>query len=154
MGKFLTNDFPMGQTTSQTIDEQFEAGLKRYQDGEPIETLIPTFKELSAQAPKNSAIYTCLSWLYLLAEKPNAAYKSAQKAIKITPQDPQAHINIAIAILDSGRKGVREHIELATQLVTSVEEVQDDIRLNFKEGLTRKPDWNSLKKVENWIFNS
>ncbi|MEM1252363.1 MAG: hypothetical protein AAGI69_08010 [Cyanobacteria bacterium P01_H01_bin.21] len=137
---------------SQTIDEQFEAGLNRYQAGEPVETLIPTFKDLSAQAPKNSAIYTCLSWLYLLAEKPNAAYKAAQKAIKITPQDPQAHINIAIAILDSDRKGVREHIELASQLVMSVEEVQDDIRQNFKEGLTRKPDWKSLKKVEKWIF--
>lgn len=139
---------------SQTIDELFEAGLNRYQSGESVETLIPTFKELSTQAPKNSAIYTCLSWLYLLAEKPNAAYKAAQKAIKLTPQDPQAHINIAIAILDSGRKGVREHVELATQLVMSVEEVQADIRENFKEGLTRKPDWNSLKKVENWIFNS
>ncbi|MBX2863904.1 MAG: hypothetical protein KTR27_10130 [Leptolyngbyaceae cyanobacterium MAG.088] len=139
---------------SQTIDELFEAGLNRYQDGESVDTLIPTFKELSAQAPKNSAIYTCLSWLYLLAEKPNAAYKAAQKAIKLTPQDPQAHINIAIAILESGRKGVREHIELASQLVMSVEEVQDDIRQNFKEGLTRKPDWKSLKKVENWIFNS
>ena len=148
MGKFLTVTFPM----SQTIDEQFEAGLNRYQAGESVETLLPTFKELSAQAPKNSAIYTCLSWLYLLAEKPNAAYKAAQKAIKITPQDPQAHINIAIAILDSGRKGVREHIELASQLVMSVEEVQDDIRQNFKEGLTRKPDWKSLKKVEKWIF--
>ncbi|MGD1950856.1 MAG: tetratricopeptide repeat protein [Leptolyngbyaceae cyanobacterium] len=137
---------------SQTIDEQFEAGLNRYQAGEPVETLIPIFKDLSAQAPKNSAIYTCLSWLYLLVEKPNAAYKAAQKAIKITPQDPQAHINIAIAILDSGRKGVREHIELASQLVMSVEEVQDDIRQNFEEGLTRKPDWKSLKKVEKWIF--
>ena len=139
---------------SKTIDELFEEGLNRYQAGESVDTLIPMFKELSAQAPKNSAIYTCLSWLYLLAEKPNAAYKAAQKAIKITPQDPQAHINIAIAILDSGRKGVREHIELATQLVMSVEEVQDDIQQNFKEGLTRKPDWASLKKVENWIFNS
>ena len=138
---------------SQTIDERFEEGLNRYQAGESVDTLIPAFKELSAQAPKNSAIYTCLSWLYLLAEKPNAAYKAAQKAIKITPQDPQAHINIAIAILDSGRKGVREHVELASQLVMSVEEVQDDIRQNFKEGLTRKPDWESLKKVEKWVFD-
>lgn len=139
---------------SQTIDEQFEAGLNRYQAGESIDTLIPTFKDLSAQAPKNSAIYTCLAWLYLLADKPKSAYKAAQKAIKITPQDPQAHINMAIAILDSGRKGVREHVELATQLVMSVEEVQPDIRQNFKEGLTRKPDWDSLKRVEKWIFDS
>jgi predicted Zn-dependent protease len=139
---------------SQTIDELFEDALNRYQAGESVDTLIPTFKDLSAQAPKNSAIYTCLSWLYLLAEKPNAAYKAAQKAIKITPQDPQAHINMAIAILESDRKGVREHVELASQLVMSVEEVQDDIRQNFKEGLTRKPDWKSLKKVENWIFDS
>ncbi len=142
MGRFLTKTFPM----SQTIDEQFEEALNRYQAGESVDTLIPSFKELSAQAPKNSAIYTCLSWLYLLADKPNAAYKAAQKAIKLTPQDPQAHINIAISILDSNRKGVREHIELASQLVMSVEEVQDDIRQNFKEGLTRKPDWESLKK--------
>ena len=139
---------------TKTIDELFEDALKRYQDGESVDTLIPTFKDLTQQAPKNSALYTCLSWLYLLADKPNAAYKAAQKAIKLTPQDPQAHINIAIAILDSDRKGVREHVELATQLVMSVEEVQDDIRQNFKEGLTRKPDWNSLKRVEKWIFES
>lgn len=139
---------------SQTIDEQFEAGLNRYQAGESVDTLIPTFKELCEQAPKNSAIYTCLSWLYLLADKPKSAYKAAQKAIKITPQDPQAHINMAIAILDSGRKGVREHVELAAQLVMAVEDVQADIRQNFKEGLTRKPDWDSLKRVEKWIFDS
>ncbi len=139
---------------SPTIDEQFEAALERYQAGESVDTLIPIFKELSAQAPKNSAIYTCLSWLYLLVDKPNAAYKAAQKAIKLTPQDPQAHINIAIAILDSDRKGVREHVELASQLVMSVEDIQADIRRNFEEGLTRKPDWESLKKVKNWIFNN
>ncbi|MBE9067490.1 hypothetical protein IQ260_12560 [Leptolyngbya cf. ectocarpi LEGE 11479] len=138
---------------SQTIDELFEDGLNRYQAGESVDTLIPTFKGLCEQAPKNSAIHTCLSWLYLLADKPNAAYKAAQKAIKLTPQDPQAHINIAIAILDSNRKGVREHVELATQLVMSVEEIQAEIRQNFKEGLTRKPEWNSLKRVEKWIFD-
>ncbi|MBT9312707.1 hypothetical protein [Leptothoe kymatousa] len=138
---------------SQTIDELFEDGLNRYQSGESVDTLIPFFKDLCTQAPKNSALYTCLSWLYLLADKPKAAYKAAQKAIKITPQDPQAHINMAIAILDSGKKGVREHVELATQLVMSVEEVQDDIRQNFKEGLSRKPDWDNLKRVEKWIFN-
>lgn len=141
--------FPM----SQTIDELFEDGLNRYQAGESVDTLIPTFKDLCEQAPKNSAIHTCLSWLYLLADKPNAAYKAAQRAIKLTPQDPQAHINIAIAILDSNRKGVREHVELATQLVMSVEEIQEEIRQNFKEGLTRKPEWNSLKRVEKWIFD-
>lgn len=141
--------FPM----SPTIDELFEDGLSRYQAGESVDTLIPTFKDLCERAPKNSAIHTCLSWLYLLADKPNAAYKAAQRAIKLTPQDPQAHINIAVAILDSGRKGVREHVELASQLVSSVEEVREDIRQNFKEGLTRKPEWNSLKRVEKWIFD-
>ncbi|MGD1856261.1 MAG: tetratricopeptide repeat protein [Leptolyngbyaceae cyanobacterium] len=150
MGRFSDDDMPM----AHSIDEQFDDALSRYQAGESTDTLIPTFKGLCEQAPKNSAIYTCLSWLYLLADKPNAAYKAAQKAIKIMPQDPQAHINIAIAILDSGRKGVREHVELASQLVMSVEEVQADIRQNFKEGLTRKPDWDSLKRVEKWIFES
>lgn len=139
---------------TQTIEEIFEDGLNRYKAGESAESLIPVFKDLCQRAPKHSAAYTCLSWLYLLADKPNSAYKTAQKALKLTPHDPQAHVNIAVAILDSDRKGVREHVELASQLITSVEEVQADIRENFEEGLRRKPDWDSLKRVKKWIFES
>ena len=137
---------------TQTVEALFEEGFNRYQAGEAPETLIPTFKDICQQAPKNSAAWTSLAWLYLLAEKPNAAFKAAQKAIKLNPQDPQARINLAIAILDSNRKGVREQVEIASQVLTAVEDLQADIKQNFEEALRRRPDWKSLKRVQTWIF--
>ena len=81
----------------QTLETKFDEGIARYKEGESADSLLPTFKEICTQAPKNSAAQTCLAWLYLLADKPNAAYKAAQRAVKIAPQDPQARVNLAIA---------------------------------------------------------
>lgn len=137
---------------TQTVEALFEDGMQRYQNGESAEALIPLFKDLCDRAPKNSAAWTCLSWLYLLEDKPNAAYKAAQRAVKLNAQDPQARINLALAILDSGRKGVREHVDLAAQILMAVEELRTDIQQNFEEALRRKPDWNSLLRIRSWIF--
>ncbi|MEM8809255.1 MAG: hypothetical protein AAGF01_24810 [Cyanobacteria bacterium P01_G01_bin.38] len=136
----------------QTVEALFEDGIQRYKAGESTETLIPVFKEICDRAPKNSAAWTCLSWLYLLSDKPNAAYKAAQKAVKLNPQDPQARVNISIAILDSDRSGVREHVDMASQVLMAVEELRTEIQQNLEEGLSRKPDWKSLQKVQKWIF--
>ncbi|MEO1401653.1 MAG: hypothetical protein AAFV72_10460 [Cyanobacteria bacterium J06635_1] len=137
---------------TQTVEALFDDGIERYKAGESTETLIPVFKEICDRAPKNSAAWTCLSWLYLLSDKPNAAYKAAQRAVKLNPQDPQARINISIAILDSDRSGVREHVDMASQVLMALDELKPDIQQNLEEGLSRKPDWKNLQKVQKWIF--
>ena len=137
----------------QTLESKFEEGIERYKGGEPASDLLPTFKEICAQAPKNSAAQTCLSWLYLLADKPNAAYKAAQRAVKLAPQDPQARVNLAIAMLETGKSGVRDQIDQLAPVLSAVDELKAEVQENFEEGLSRKPDWKSLKRVQSWLFD-
>ena len=136
----------------QTLETLFDEGIARYKSGEPAESLLPTFKEICQQAPKNSAAQTCLAWLYLLADKPNAAYKTAQRAVKLAPKDPQSRVNLAIAMLETGKSGVREQVEQVGQVLFAVDELKADIQANFEEGLRRKPDWKSLKRIQKWLF--
>jgi len=74
---------------SQTVDSLFETGLERYKAEEEPATLIPVFKEICARAPKSSAAWACLAWLYLLDNKGTQAYKAAQKA-KLHPKDARS----------------------------------------------------------------
>lgn len=137
---------------TQTVESLFTSGVERYKSGEGADTLLPVFQEICDRAPKNSPALTCLAWLYLLADKPNPAYKVAQKAVKLNPQDAQARVNLAIAMLDSDRKGVRSHIETAQQLMMVSDELRDEVKENIEDGLTRKPDWKSLQRIKNWLF--
>ena len=136
----------------QTLENQFEEGIARYKEGESAEALLPIFKDICAKAPKNSAAQTCLSWLYLLADKPNAAFKAAQRAVKLMPKDPQARTNLAIAMLETGKSGVREQVDMVAQMLQVVDELKSEIKENFEEGLRRKPDWKSVKRIQTWLF--
>jgi predicted Zn-dependent protease len=140
------------QTEVQPIDELFDKGLERYKAGESIKSLIPVFKEVCDRAPRASSAWICLSWLYLLDNQPQLAYKAASKSVKINPQDPQGRINLALAMLETGQKGLREHIDIAQQLIFVNEEWKEDVQNSIKDGLTRKPDWKNLLKVQKWIF--
>ncbi len=137
---------------TQTADELFDQGLERYKAGESVETLLPTFKEICARTKKNSSAFTCLAWLYLLNDQANLAFSTAQKAVKLNPQDPQARINLALAMLDSGKKGVRQHVAMAGQIMTVSDELQEEVMSNIEDGLTRKPDWKSLERVKQWLL--
>lgn len=138
---------------TETIDSIFETALERYKAGEEPENLIPVFKDICDRAPKSSAAWACLAWLYLLNDKPTPAYKAAQKAVKLNPQDAQSRINLAVAMLETGQTGVRQHIDLVMQLVM-VSEIQDEIKQSIADGLNRKPEWKSLQRVKNWLFES
>lgn len=135
---------------TQTAEELFNSGIERYQAGEKVDDLIPVFKEICDRTPKNSPAWTCLSWLYLLADKPNAAYKAAQRAVKLNPQDAQARVNLAIAMLETGQKGVRQQVEAVDQLMV-VDELRTEVQQNFADGLQRKPGWESLKRIQDWL---
>ncbi|AFZ02879.1 tetratricopeptide repeat protein [Calothrix sp. PCC 6303] len=139
---------------TETIETLFDTGLERYKAGEPISDLIPVFQEVCDRAPKSSPAWTCLAWLYLLDNKATLATKAAQKAVKLNPQDPQARVNLAVAMLETKQKGLREHVEFAQQLIFVNEEWREEIKASIQDGLTRKPDWQSLQKVSNWLFES
>lgn len=138
-------------TTTQTVEDQFNDGIERYQAGEAADALIPVFKEVCDRAPRNAPAWTCLAWLYLIEEKPALAYKAAQKAVKLNPQDPQSRVNLAMAMLETGQKGVRSHIEIIQQLMM-IPELSAEVEQSLADGLNRKPDWASLAKVKAWIL--
>jgi predicted Zn-dependent protease len=137
---------------TETVESLFDKGLERYKAGEPAAELIPIFKDVCDRSPKSSSAWTCLAWLYLLDNKSSLAYKAAQKAVKLNPQDPQARVNLAVAMLETKQKGLREHIELAQQLIFISSEWEEEIKKSIEDGLSRKPDWQSLIKVQKWIF--
>jgi predicted Zn-dependent protease len=139
--------------TTLSADELFDQGLERYKAGESIATLIPTFKTVCDRTKKNSSAFTCLAWLYLLNDQPALALTTAQKAVKLNPQDPQARVNLALALLDSGKKGVREHVEIAGQIMQIAEDMQEEVLHNIADGLTRKPDWKSMERVKAWLLD-
>jgi predicted Zn-dependent protease len=136
---------------TQSVDELFDQGLERYKAGESIATLIPTFKEVCDRTKKNSSAFTCLAWLYLLNDQPGLALSVAQKAVKLNAQDPQARINLALAMLDSGKAGVRTHVEVAQQIMMVSEELKDEVLENIADGCKRKPDWKSMDRIKQWL---
>ncbi|MBC6474056.1 MAG: hypothetical protein GDA48_15630 [Hormoscilla sp. GM102CHS1] len=137
---------------SKAAETLFNEGVERYQAGEAAETLIPVFKEICDRSPKNSAAWTSLAWLYLLESKPKSGYKAALKAVKLNPDDPQARVNFAAAMLETNRKGVREHVDRAQTLIMGFAELREEVKANFADGLSRKPDWQHLKQIEKWLF--
>lgn len=137
---------------TNTVESLFDTGLERYKAGESVDSLIPVFKEVCDRAPRSSPAWTCLAWLYLLDNQPNLAYKAAQKAVKLNSQDVQARINLALAMLESNQKGLREHVNFAKQLIFVNPEWRDEIINSIEDGFSRKPDWQSLAKVKTWLF--
>ncbi|MBD2003666.1 MULTISPECIES: tetratricopeptide repeat protein [Cyanophyceae] len=137
---------------TEQVNDLFDIGLERYKAGEGPDTLIPVFKEICDRSPKTNAAWVCLSWLYLLDNNPSLAAKAAQKAVKLNPADPQARINLAIAMLETGQKGVRQHVEVAGRAIAIESELREDVEESIADGFSRKPDWDSLTKVKNWLF--
>ncbi|MBW4417953.1 MAG: hypothetical protein KME13_01845 [Myxacorys californica WJT36-NPBG1] len=136
---------------TQTVEALFDEGLERYKAGEDPEVLIPMFKEICDRSRKTSAAWTCLAWLYLLTDKPTPALTAAQKAVKINPQDPQARVNLVLAMLELSKSGVRPHIEITQQLTMAVPELKEEVMQNIEDGLARKPNWKSLERVKAWV---
>lgn len=138
--------------TETTVETLFDQGIERYNAGAPVAELLPVFKEVCDRSPKSSPAWTCLAWLYLLDNKPTQAYKAAQKAVKLNSQDPQARVNLAVAMLETAQTGVRQHIEIAGQIMAAVPELREEVERNCEEGLSRKPGWKSLSRVKAWLF--
>lgn len=129
----------------------FNEAIERYNQGEGPETLIPVFKEIADQAPKNATVWACLAWLYLLADKPSPAYKAAHRSVKIDGYHPQARVNYALAMLANKRSGVREQVELAANMISLDQDIAASVMENLDDGLKRKPEWKDVKRIKKWL---
>ncbi|WP_204102680.1 MULTISPECIES: hypothetical protein [Spirulina sp. CCY15215] len=136
----------------EPVASLYENGLERYKNGESAESLIPVFKEICDRSKKNATAWSSLAWLYLLVDKPQQALKAAQKGVKLDKNSPQGHVNLAIALLETETKGVREQIEIVQRVMSFSAEIRQELAENIEDGLTRKPDWASLIRVKNWLF--
>lgn len=137
--------------TELTIEQRFEKGFERYDAGESPEVLLPEFLDICRLDPKNAAAWSCVAWLHLLRDKADLALPAAQRSVKIDHRNPQAHVNLALALLGTGGKGVRKHIELVQKVIDFSDEVKADIDENIEDGLKRRPDWKELQKVKKWL---
>ena len=129
----------------------FDQAIARYQQGAEPDDLIDDFLTITAQSPRQSAGWTCLAWLQLLDNQPQAGLRSARTAVKLNPQDPQARINLSLAMLETNAKGVREHIELVQRLRVMAPELASELDDALADGLVRRPDWQALLKVQAWL---
>ena len=128
-----------------------EQAMARYQAGASAAEILPDFLRITEAAPRQSAGWTCLAWLQLLCDLPEDALRSARFAVKLNPQDPQARINLSLALLETESKGVREHVQVVQQVLTMAPQISDELRTALDDGLQRRPNWTSLEKVKTWL---
>jgi predicted Zn-dependent protease len=129
----------------------FDQAIARYQGGAAPEEVIDDFLAITAQSPRQSAAWTCLAWLQLLLDEPVAALRSARTAVRLNPQDPQARVNLSLAMLETGAKGVREHIEVVQRVMLMAPELARELEESMADGLTRRPGWPAMEKVRSWL---
>ncbi len=135
-------------------EDLFQQGLERYRAGEDAASLIPLYEKITDRQPKVASGWICLSWLYLLNNQANLAVKAAKQAVKLSPEDPQARINLAIALLETNQKGVREQVEAAQNWLLLLSDLKPEVEENFAEGARRRPNWEALEKVRKWVLES
>ncbi len=129
----------------------FDQAMARYQSGTPPLDLIKDFEEITNISPNQSAGWTCLAWLHLLCDQSDSALRYARTAVKLNAQDPQARINLSLALLETNSKGVRSHIDFVKRALFALPELKKDLKSSIEDGLNRKPNWPSLKKVKDWL---
>ena len=74
-------------------------------------------------------------------DQPEPALRTARTAVRLNPQDPQARINLSLAMLETDAKGVREHIGIVQRLMAMAPELADELQESMADGLKRRPGW-------------
>ena len=133
------------------LENYFNNALSRYQSGDDLLTLIEDFKQITIQMPNHFAAWTCLSWLYLLLKSNEEALFAARQAVRLNGQDPQARMNLALALLATNTKGVREHITIIKRIIMMGPDVEEELKSSINDGLSKYPKWPEMKKVKNWL---
>ena len=134
-----------------TEESLFDKAMSRYESGIDAGELIKDFEVITSTAPNQSAGWTCLAWLQLLCNQNDVALRSARRAVKLNKQDPQARINLCLALLETKSKGVREHIEFLQRVLVAVPDLEKELKNSIEDGLNRKPNWKALEKIKNWL---
>ena len=129
----------------------FDQAMENYRSGADASEVIGDFETITAAMPQQAAGWTCLSWLQLLCNQPEQALRSARTAVKLNGQDPQARVNLCLAMLETKAKGVRDQINAVQQLVNMSPDFATDLKESIADGLKRKQDWPALKKVKAWL---
>ena len=133
------------------IEEDFNEALSRYKAGQDLISIVQDFQNIIQQIPNHFAAWTCLSWLQLLLKNNEEALMAAKQAVRLNQQDPQARMNLSLALLSTNNKGVREHIELIKRMSIMMPDVKSDLKESVEDGLSRYPDWPELTKVKKWL---
>ena len=60
-------------------------------------------------------------------------------------------MNYALAMLANKRSGVREQVELASQMMSFDKEIAQSVLENLEDGLKRKPDWKDIERIQKWL---
>jgi hypothetical protein len=137
--------------TATDAPSLFEQALQGYHDGAPLPEVIASFQQITQQEPRLSAGWTCLAWLQLLDDQPQEALQSAKTAVRLNGQDPQARINLSLAMLETGAKGVRDHVEIVQRVMVMAPEMAEELNASIADGLQRKPGWKAMEKVKAWL---
>jgi len=133
------------------IESDFNAALSKYQDGQELIPIVQDFQKIIQQIPNHFAAWTCLSWLHLLLKNNEEALVAARQAVSLNQQDPQARMNLSLALLATNSKGVREHVELIKKMAMMMPDVKKELKDSLKDGFTRYPNWPELTKINKWL---
>jgi tetratricopeptide (TPR) repeat protein len=129
-----------------SIDEAYEAGLKFYDEGKPLEEVLAHFEELRRQAPTDVRVAVSLGWLHILLGNKQKALLYTREAKHTT----QGRFNIVLAYLAFGEKGVREKFEEA--LGHSDHDGLHDAIHNLDDAISRKGgSFPPAEKMLKWI---
>jgi len=130
------------------IEEDFNAALSRYKAGKDLIPIVQDFQIIINQIPNHFAAWTCISWLQLLLNNNEEALAAAKQAIRLNQQDPQARMNLSLALLATNNKGVRDHIELIKKMSMMMPDVKSELKESVEDGLSRYPDRPEITKVK------
>ena len=132
--KYMTDDI-------NPIESDFNAALSRYQDGQELVPIVQDFQKIIQQIPNHFAAWTCLSWLQLLLKNNEEALAAARQAVRLNQQDPQARMNLSLALFATNNKGVREHVELIKKMVMMMPDLKTELKESLEDGFKRYPNW-------------
>ena len=133
------------------VEADFNAALSRYQDGKELIPIVEDFQKIIEQIPNHFAAWTCLSWLQLLLKNNEEALSAAKQAVRLNQQDPQARMNLSLALLATNNKGVRENVELIKKMAMMIPDVKTELKESVEDGLNRYPKWPELIKIKKWL---
>jgi hypothetical protein len=54
-------------------------------------------------------------------------------------------------MLETGAKGVREHIEVVHRVMAMAPELAVELTESMQDGLRRRPGWPAMEKVQSWL---